>query len=169
MVSERKGFVNVNAWRDEVLLADSLRIDGEIPLITTESQILKKFGKPTKINDVTSARKYLPYVDSRAATQEWEYGNTVFDLLDNKVILSVLDFESTDVELVSNQIVLKKGLHVEVFNKLFPESYKLRIPTGGYKWSGHLDLRASHKGGDRRRWFLIFQQERLVRAYLLGF
>ncbi len=154
--------VNVYKWRLERINADSVRIDGTIPIVASKDEIINKFGQPTRINQVSPKRNYM--VSDGDKAYEWEYGGTVFDLVDGKLTLKILDFSSTDVTLVVDSLTLRKGMLGTDVCELFPESRKLLIPDGGSMWSGHLTLR-SGRNDPYRRWILVFKGEKLAKIY----
>jgi len=162
--------LNIDDWRREILDVDSVLINGAIPIITTKENIFKILGPPKNRTKISSNSGFLPYLktDSLSKAYRIYYGETFFDEIENVAILNTLDFRSTNVQLVHPLITLKGGLTVIELSKIFPESCKL-ITLSGNSWSGHIELHTSNKGLDPRRWFLIFQNEQLVKIILFTF
>lgn len=165
-----EGKVNVKKWQDEILDVDSLKIDGDISFMSNKNILFNHFGKPDRVNEIGRNIGYLSYIanDSAMVANEIFYGRTIFESIGDIVVPRIIDFESTNVNIIHPKINLRKGLDVGEVCKIYPESCKL-ILMGGNLWSGHIELRASNSGLDPRRVFLIFRNEKLVKVAIHTF
>lgn len=165
-----EGKVDIRKWRNEILDVDSLKIDGDIGFVSDKSILFSHFGKPDRVNEIGRNLGYLPYLtkDPSMVANEIFYGGTIFESIGDIVVPRIIDFESTNVNIVHPKINLRKGLDVGEVCKIYPESCKL-ILMGGNLWSGHIELRASNSGLDPRRVFLIFRNEKLVKVAIHTF
>jgi hypothetical protein len=162
--------MDVRKWRKEVLDRNSVLINGRIPLVASKNDILNLLGEPDQrivINYYDATLAYL-IKDTTSIIKRWTYGRTIFEEIEDKLILTTLHFESTPLELVFPQITLKADMDMRKLCPLFPESCKL-IELSGNAWSGHLELMTSKNEGDPRKWFLMFRTERLVKVVLYHF
>lgn len=162
--------MDVRKWRKEVLDRNSVLINGRIPLVASKNDILNLLGEPDQrivINYYDATLAYL-IKDTTSIIKRWTYGRTIFEEIEDKLILTTLHFESTPFELVFPQITLKADMDMRKLCPLFPESCKL-IELSGNAWSGHVELMTSKNEGDPRKWFLMFRTERLVKVVLYHF
>jgi len=162
--------VNPSKWRKEILEVDSLKIDGLIPFVSDRSTILKKFGNPDRISKKNGNNTFLNILvrDEYLDVQEMIYGSSIFETKGQVAIFTLIDFESTDVEIIHPKITLKRNLKIEEICILFPESCKLMLLAGNL-WSGHIELRASDSTLDSRRLYLVFRNEKLVKVLVNNF
>lgn len=169
-VPDCSGMLDVKKWRNEILDVDSLKINGRIPVICDKLDIVNLLGKPDQEIDLNISEGFVPYLikDSLSKASRVQYGRTIFDEVEGKVIVNTIDFRSTDIELNHPKVVLKYGMSAIEISKVFPESCKLIIVNGN-AWSGHVELLASNKELDPRRWFLVFQNEGLIKVILYTF
>jgi hypothetical protein len=162
------GMVDIKKWQAEILDIDSIFIDGTTSVMLNVSELVAKFGPPRQTLRIDRKAGFLPYMTRDTAEDKafsLFFGDTVFDRIGDSVIVNVIDFRSTNVSMAHPKLSLRRGLHVKEVCDVFPESCKLVVMSGN-TWSGHIELRASEKGLDPRRWFLVFQNEELIKLDL---
>lgn len=162
------GMVDVKKWQKEILYIDSVLIDGYLPVQTNKASILKKFGLPNRTIQVAERFDFMPCAAKNTQFIRLFYGRTIFDLIESHAIVRAIDFSSTDIKLIHKGTVLSKGTNIRNIVNVFPESCKLIVMSGN-AWSGYIELKASDKSLDPRRWILIFQNEELVKIMLCQF
>lgn len=162
--------VDVSKWRNEILEVDSLIIDGSIPFLATKEEVIAKFGQPDRINVIDNQLTHLNNYDRSKSAEVVDllFGSSIFESKGSLAIFKIIDFESTNIELIHPKVNLREGLRINEICRLFPESCKL-ILLAGNTWSGHIELRTSREALDTRRIYLIFRNEKLVRVELHSF
>lgn len=156
--SQSNDCVSLTNLKEEIFDFKEIKINGNIPLIAPKEQIFALFGKPTKVEQLQHASLlsniYLGKLNNIA---KYYFGNTVFEGNQDTLILSKLDFESSNVTLVHPKITISRKTALDTnFLKVFPESIKLKSFNCGNTCFGVLKLKAYKELGDGEEWNLFF-------------
>jgi len=162
--------LDINSWKKEILNIDSMKIDGQFPLLFNKEEYIRKFGKPDQRKIMNPQTGYFSYLKNNINSNAYQliYGETILDGYQEQIVINTIDFNSTDIEIIHPSITLKKGTPAMEVCRLFPESCKLVIVNGN-RWSGHVELFVSNRNSDPRRWFLVFKSEELIKIILYTF
>jgi hypothetical protein len=156
----------INAWHEEYLALDSLYLNGKIPLLTNKKMLREVLGKPDKTVEIPIELAYRSYlkVPEEEKAYYYYYGRNIFLCIGDVAIYSVIDFENSDVTLLSSKINLSGNTQPIDVQKVFPESGKLGIWAGSMVF-GYLMLNNSRKGGPYKS-SVIFRGGKLKKMVL---
>ncbi|MEP5254319.1 MAG: hypothetical protein ABJQ39_04595 [Winogradskyella arenosi] len=115
--------------RPELINISDCRFNGK-PLILSQNEIIKIFGKPTFkkkncviFSDLSTSTKELKY-DCWVYDSIYKFG---FDTYDKIGYLSYLSFDSENVKIETPKILLNSETVIDEIKSKFPNAYKLKI------------------------------------------
>lgn len=167
LTCEESGCFDVQKWRNEILLIDSIRINNEIPIFSTISTYKGIFGKELnrykiEYEDITLSRNVNKIVPTR-----FIFKGAIVDQLGNDAILNTLDLTINPIKIYTPNLVLQRDTKISEVATLYPNSCRL-ILMNGFVWSGYVELKTHSSGYDFRRVVLIFNQEKLVKIKIIN-
>jgi hypothetical protein len=113
----------------DILDSDSIKIEGQVGLFDLRQNMEKVFGKPIKVEESEYCVSF--FNDDMPTKTFIHYGNTVFEVYEDKAALCLLDFPSTDKTLIYNQIRFNKNTRIEDLQVIFPKSYSQKYQIEG--------------------------------------
>lgn len=107
----------------EYISWNDLKINNELPLLTTKSAIYKLFSKPDSTVNPNLDEICVSYFEDNF--QYVFFGKTMFEVSGNQVVLSAVQFDDKNkIKLVSPKITFDNSLTIEKYSKKFPQSAK---------------------------------------------
>ena len=146
----------------EYLDWSKIRINSKLPLICNKTELIKLLGTADSIvtpkyDDICSS-----YFENGFKYIYWR--NSQFETSGNLAVLSSIDFESSNIKLVSPNITLDKSVTLETIERMFPLAVKaaevLLVDKKGKILS--IKIATSKKESDDS-WLLFFRKGKLVR------
>ena len=144
----------------DILEFDSIKINGEIPLVTRKDKVIKLLGKPSKIvkvNQNTCISYY--FTETLFAENYIYYGKTKFESYGDTLVLTKMDFESTlNLFLKHPKILFNHDTTLKEFLKKFPSAI-----SPSEKERGEILYQISPSKNSSDFWYLYFKNGKLVR------
>ncbi len=145
----------------DILDSDSVLIEGKLRIYGKTNQMKKVFNEPMR-KVVESEYCVSFFSDDEQTKTYYYYGNTVFEIYKDSFALGLIDFRSTDKQVVTPKIVLNKSTRLNDLENIFPKSYKIRYSIKNEKSKPRIvvPLLVCKECDDK--FFLIFEDNKLV-------
>ncbi|MFZ4634478.1 MAG: hypothetical protein ACOYNO_09765 [Saprospiraceae bacterium] len=159
--------VCIEQWKNEVFNLDSIMIDSIIAIISNKNQLLLHFGIPEKKIFITSRNQISDYLDSTYAIKKERiyFKNISFDVIGEFAVLHSVNFENSDIKLISKQLTMTSHTLMPDICEIFPESCNLTVMPGFHS-NGSLQLFSSSKF-HHMRWFVHIKNGNVARIQLV--
>jgi hypothetical protein len=152
----------VKAVNPEYLDWKTLKINNQLPLLCKKAELIKLLGTVDSIKTPHYEDICASYFDS--AFKYLYFGESQFETSGTMAVVSIIDFESSNIKLVSPMITLDKSVTLEKIKQLFPLAVKnaelIEVDKKGKVLS--IKIATSKKDTDDA-WLLLFRNGKLIR------
>ncbi len=146
----------------EYLEWNSLKINNQLPLLCKKSALIKLLGNADSIKTPLYEDICASHFDS--AFQYIYFGESVFETADSLAVVSIIDFETSNIKLVSSKISLDITLTLEKLKQIFPMAVKDASLEDVEKKGKLLSIKiATSKNDSDDAFVLLFRNGKLVR------
>jgi hypothetical protein len=146
----------------EYLEWKTLKINNQLPLLCKKADLIKLLGKADSIVTPNYENICVSYFDT--AFKYLYYGESQFEVSETMAVMNIIDFESSNIKLVSPRITLDKSLTLEKIKKIFPIAVKnaelIEVDNKGKLLC--LKIETSKSISDDY-WLLFFKNGKLIR------
>jgi hypothetical protein len=148
--------------KPEYLDWKTFKINGQLPLLCNKAELIALLGTADSIKTPNYEDVCASYFDT--AFKYLYFRESLFETLGTLAVVSIIDFESSNIKLVSPMITLDKSVTLEKIKRLFPIAVKnaelLEVDKKGKLLC--IKLSTSKKETDDA-WLLFFRNGKLVR------
>lgn len=162
---EESGCFDVQHWRKELILIDSIKINNTIPLISSFLEYKLLFG-PLLESYLIENEDIALYDGQSKMKNRHIFKGMVVDQLGNNAIINSVDLRVNPIKLYTKNIVLQKGTKISEVSKFFPNSTRL-MNVNEMSGSGYVELKTHMSGYDTRRIVLIFRKDELIKIKII--
>lgn len=169
LIEDSKDYININQWYNEMLDLDSVKIKGQLKVITTVDSAKMVFGDIIK-EYIDYRFPYWYRYDSSYMTpiKIYVFKSAIFRQWRNKIILMKMDFNNNNF-ITTPDFNISASTPSSLLPDNFPLSTRLALAyernsrTGGSANSAIVEIRVSEKYEYHRfRWNFIIQSEKFM-------
>jgi hypothetical protein len=152
----------VKALNVEYLEWKTLKINNQLPLLCNKADLISLLGKVDSIKTPHYEDVCASYFDT--GYLYIYFGESKFETLGNKAVVSSIDIESGKIKLISPIITLDKSLTLEKIKLIFPSAVKNAQEMDVDKIGKVISIKvATSKKESDDAWLLFFRNGKLIR------